>query len=268
MLQRRQGSPILRYTPQSFVGISAHRGAPQSKVGDDLAARGIRDVGAHELPRRFHQAENLSRCQRCNFTKRIDSARKAHFGFINVADAGDEGLAEQGAADFHLRVCQQSDGSFFRVEIRGQHGRAERGEPRASPQAFLGMKLGDLNIERDCNHLFRGQHDPHSPARQAPLFSRTVDMPASAHEHVRQQSQSAREAHEQPFALRFDSLYGTAANAPVYVDAGKLWQHRFEVSDGLSGERAVYTLQREISCPLRALRPSPRRLPRSYRRRR
>jgi hypothetical protein len=101
------------------------------------------------------------------------------------------------------------------------------------------MELSDLDIESDGYHLLSTNNQPHGAMREPPPFSGPVDVPASAHQHVREQSQATGKVHEQPFASRLNSLHNAPANALVHVNAGEFWQNRFKERDCMTSERAI-----------------------------
>jgi hypothetical protein len=63
-------------------------------------------------------------------------------------------------------------------------------------------------------------------------------VPASAHQHVRQQDQVAGKAHGDPLSMRLHILNRSSGQGSVIVNSLQVRKNRFEPSDLLSGQRA------------------------------
>jgi len=72
-----------------------------------------------------------------------------------------------------------------------------------------------------------------------PLFAGSVDVPASAHQHVSQQNQISGEIHNNPLAVGFHFFHAAACDTGIDCHAVQFWQNAFKTRDNLTCESAV-----------------------------
>ena len=77
-----------------------------------------------------------------------------------------------------------------------------------------------------------------------PGFAGTINVPTSAHQHVREQNQIAGKINKQPLAAGFHFFDGSSDNAFVNIHARKMRQHGFEGSNVLSRQRQIQSTRR------------------------
>src|SRR6476659_9760777 len=85
----------------------------------------------------------------------------------------------------------------------------------------------------------RAQDDAHVATRALPSLTRTVDVPASVHAHVRAEDKIAGEMNEKVFADGTDAFDRAAGERRVFVDAVESRQHGLEGRDLGTGQRAM-----------------------------
>ena len=106
-----------------------------------------------------------------------------------------------------------------RIELAMKHIGILLRKAAFARQGLRGVHLGYGNIK--ANGLIVGvlNHDAHVDARLLPALAGTVDVPASAHEHVSGQRGAAGKMHQQPLAARLHAVDGLAGERRVVVEA-------------------------------------------------
>jgi hypothetical protein len=83
------------------------------------------------------------------------------------------------------------------------------------------MEFGDRDVESDGFDLRGCEHNAHVLSRTLPFLSRTINVPAAAHEHVGQKNEVARKPYLHPFPDRSHLLNAPAGNGLIIMDTLK-----------------------------------------------
>jgi hypothetical protein len=101
------------------------------------------------------------------------------------------------------------------------------------------MKVGNRNVEAHGIYSFCVNNEAHVTSPAMPLFAGSINVPASAHQHVSQQNQIAREIHKNPFAAGFHFFYSAARDTGIDFNAVQFWQNACKACDRLTCQSAM-----------------------------
>src|ERR1019366_5551701 len=99
------------------------------------------------------------------------------FGLEDVAESGEHGLIEEGAAEFEIALGGELRNGDGGVEMRIERGWAQAVKTLAARQGGSGVELGHRDVEGDGQHRRGLHHDAHVGTVPLPLFAGTVNVP-------------------------------------------------------------------------------------------
>ena len=86
--------------PEIFFAVGTAGGAPEARVGDDLVAGVVGDVGLEIFAGGSDEAGEFGDAEGGYFAEGIYVAGETKLGFEDVADAGEDRLGEEGFGNF------------------------------------------------------------------------------------------------------------------------------------------------------------------------
>lgn len=106
-------------------------------------------------------------------------------------------------------------------------------------QRLRGVHFGNRNSKRDGVIAAGFNHDAHLARWLLPRFTGAINVPATAHEHVRNKDGASGEIDEEPFAARLDAIDLLAYEGRVLVKARQQCVVRAKPGNGTPGEGAT-----------------------------
>ena len=165
--------------PEIFFAVGTAGGAAEARVGDDLVAGVVGDVGLEIFAGGGDEAGELGDAEGGDFAEGIHVAGEAELGFEDVADAGEDRLGEKGFGDFGVGMGAESAENFSVVVFGGEDVGAELIEALAAAERVGGVEFGDGDVEADGFEILRADDDAHVEAVAFPFFVGAVEVPTA-----------------------------------------------------------------------------------------
>ncbi len=131
--------------------------------------------------------------------------QKQHFGFVNVANAADDGLIHHRFADRCAVLSPKAGHDCRRIDRRAQQIRAQPLKVVIAQQLARGDQFDQLRIEAHHTPAIGLQDHRCLTQGSLPVVVKPVDMPRSGHAHVSMQDAVIIKMNHQVFATSFDA---------------------------------------------------------------
>jgi hypothetical protein len=136
--------------------------------------------------------------------KRIHAGGERHLTLIDISQASKHTLVQQRQRNLLLGIFQsisdKPSDSIVNRKILRQNGRAKLRHLAASFQRSRGMKLRHGHIESHRLPICGSNDYSHPISPHLPSFTRAVEMPTPAHQHVCRENEIAGEINQAPLS--------------------------------------------------------------------